>query len=443
MDYLNIDIVTFNCGRELIEPDLFARHILSTLQKTDVDVLVLSLQEIAPIAYSFLGGSYLVPYFGRFHHAVELAASELDSVKYVTVVSGNVGMTAMMAFAREEAVENIRWLETAGVGVGIHEMGNKGAVGLRIGYAVGEETMQMTFVAAHLAANEEELDRRNEDWKNIVRGLVFSPVNQKPTHEQGNPSDSQTGAIESEPLLSADVSSERSPPLGVYTPNSHLFLAGDLNYRTSRRKPSTDDFQAFPQPTEDVLHPSHYSNLMKKDQLSRELKAGRTCHGLSEATIEFPPTYKFSNKQRAVADTKDESCWGFAKHRWPSWCDRVLFLDLPSWMKSKYSGASIQVHNYRALPLMSTSDHRPVTLSLSIPRIPIVWPHNERAPEDVRLNPPFAIDPEWKERRAAARRKEIAVGLLAYLGLTWEGNGLLLATLVGALGGWAVISNIV
>ena len=61
---------------------------------------------------------------------------------------------------------------------------------------------------------------------------------------------------------------------------------------------------------------------------------------------------------------------------------------------------------------------------------------------DVRLVPPFGLNPLWMEQREAARTKEVVVGIGAYLALTWEGRGVLLAIVVGALGGWAVIGSL-
>jgi hypothetical protein len=57
------------------------------------------------------------------------------------------------------------------------------------------------------------------------------------------------------------------------------------------------------------------------------------------------------------------------------------------------------------------------------------------------MQPPFSIDPHWKARRDVARKKEIVVGILAYLLLTWEGNGLLVATIIGGIGSWFIISS--
>ncbi|KAL8699311.1 MAG: hypothetical protein Q9224_001472, partial [Gallowayella concinna] len=358
---LNVLIITFNCARQLLEPEIFARRLANALPDSQhPDLVLLSLQEIAPIAYSFLGGSYLVPYFQRFHHAVHLAGKALGGAQYVNIITRNVGMTACMAFVLEEHRENIQWIRAGGVGVGVQEMGNKGAVGLRLGYTIfNGDALELTFVAAHLAPMEEALQRRNEDWANIVRGLVFTPTTTKDTT---NPT---TQIEETEPLLPNHPDHTNQQPHGLYTPASHLLLAGDLNYRTSNTRPrGTTTHLTFPNPTHQDLTP-----FLQTDQLTRELTANRTCHGLSEAPITFPPTYKYSKKaQRRAAASEDETTtWEWAKHRWPSWCDRILYLDLPEWMKQEKPNVEIKVKKYTALPLMPTSDHRPVIAVMRIP----------------------------------------------------------------------------
>lgn len=95
---------------------------------------------------------------------------------------------------------------------------------------------------------------------------------------------------------------------------------------------------------------------------------------------------------------------------------------------------------------MSTSDHRPVACSFLVPATPIPEPSKEVEEEeakkgDVRLVPPFGVDPLWREKRETARRKEVVVGMAAYLVLTWEGRGVLVAIVFGALGGWAIVKS--
>jgi len=96
---------------------------------------------------------------------------------YVLVRAHNVGYTAILLFAKDPA--RVRDLQEAEVGFGAAEMGNKGAVGLRVLYDAagkeGDETQstELTFVATHLAAMEWNLPRRNANWAAIMRGLTF------------------------------------------------------------------------------------------------------------------------------------------------------------------------------------------------------------------------------------------------------------------------------
>ncbi len=90
----------------------------------------------------------------------------------------NVGITAITIFVPRDQTSQILWLETAAVGVGVYEMGNKDAVPVRIGWLIGDSTLDLTFVSLCLAPVEEALERRNEDWKNIGCGLTFTPISQ-------------------------------------------------------------------------------------------------------------------------------------------------------------------------------------------------------------------------------------------------------------------------
>lgn len=400
-------------------------------------------------------------------------------------------MTAIMVFVLRDQTAQVRWLETAGVGVGVREMGNKGAVGVRMGYSIGGgSTLELTFVSAHLAPMEDQLQRRNDDWRNLVRGLVFTPVSPSAVRSNTAQRLPQESSDDTSPLLPAASPAEDSiPPMsGLYTPTSHLIVAGDLNYRTAATKPSPNAHLTWPQPSSDPNAKRHYSHLLPSDQLKREMQAERTCHGLQEAPITFPPTYKYSHEARSAAaanpqrqnnddDDDDGSHWYWSQHRWPSWCDRILYLDAPPWATSSSSekkkkketptttASRVEVQGYKALPLMASSDHRPVACSFSVPAEAIPDPpepnreeereqgeggeqqregeeDGARKPVDVRLVPPFGLNPCWMEQREAARTKEVVVGMGAYLALTWEGMGILLAVVFGALGGWAVIASL-
>ncbi|RMZ78631.1 hypothetical protein DV738_g3824, partial [Chaetothyriales sp. CBS 135597] len=393
MSSLSTYVVTFNCGRELIKPAVFATHLFD-VASSPPDLVVLCLQEIAPIGYAFLARSLLSPYFNAFRDAVKLAGGA-----YVNVVAENVGLTAIMVFAKAETASNIKSLQTAGVGVGFAEMGNKGAVGVRLGYDVGDDLMLITFVSAHLAPFEGGLARRNLDYQHIVQRLVFA----EPLLKDGGPND-QTAA-------------------GLYLPSSHLIFAGDLNYRTSLQPPSPADWNSYPQPTQDKSDPAHFSHLLVGDQLTLELKSNRTLHHLVEERINFPPTYKLRPRQEVTLD--GDQPWNWALHRWPSWCDRIL-----------RSPSKIQPLAYDSLPLFGTSDHRPVAFSMAIPLKAV----GNALPD---FAAPYEIDPTWKSRRQAARTRELALGTLAYLTWTYQGNAVLLAVAIACTSTWLILRSLV
>lgn len=401
----------------------------------------------------------LTPYTNRVEDAVEIATRKLaheitprGKRIYTKVAQRSIGMVILMTFALDpKAVSNIRGGE---VGLGISGMANKGAAGLRFNYKGRdgegkEEETELTFVAAHLAAMEGELQRRNEDWANIVRGLVLTPINSSVPDSKKRITDGRTteSSEEREALISADVQEE-----GIFSPTSHLFLAGDLNYRTSTLKPAPDDHKdAFPQPHHLPSSPQNFRIYYEKDQLNAERLAGRTCHGLSEFPVQFPPTYKYDSydlttSTHSIRDDEDiTGWWAWAEHRWPSWTDRILYLDLPSWLTDKYPSDQkprIELGRYAALPLFETSDHRAVALSCRIPLLPIPEPTEEerqRYKSDVRINPAFEREPEWRAKRALARKEELMAGCGMFLTSTWEGWFIVLGTLAGFVGGYFLL----
>ncbi|KAK7511713.1 Endonuclease/exonuclease/phosphatase [Phyllosticta citriasiana] len=459
---LNLYLFTWNLARNLVDPRQLAVNFFraastpasgsgstsaSSTTTTLPDVIVLSLQEIAPIAYAFLGGHLLDPYLSRIIDILPLAAKHHGASpdSYRHVLTKTLGLTAIMVFATPEAADRISWIQTAGVGVGLWDMGNKGAVGVRLGLRPEpdsdlQEDVELTFVAAHLAPMEPAVARRNEDWETIARNLVFQADADHAAAKAGEPA----------PLISKDFASSAATALhGIYSPTAHVFFAGDLNYRTSDTPPSPKDHHQFPQPDASPDSPLHYTHLLKSDQLAREKAAGRVLQGFIEEPITFPPTYKYSFRRRPLPPPPSETpspepeltTWPWAKHRFPSWCDRILFLSSSSPSNSS-SGSTddlpLHPHAYTALPVLLSSDHAPVALSLSLIPKPLTPPSDSSHP---RNQPPFPLSPDWKQRREAARRKEIAVGVLSWLGLTWEGNGVLLAVVVGWVAVWGVLGS--
>ncbi|KAH7358191.1 endonuclease/Exonuclease/phosphatase [Plectosphaerella cucumerina] len=497
---LDLFILTFNCAKNFINASIFSSHIHAAFKQnatTLPDVVVFSLQEVAPLSYSFIGGYFLSPYLARYEEALNLAASRFSSPStadddtitveptaspvrpYTLVRTRNVGMTAIMLFARDPAA--LQSVQEAEVGFGAAEMGNKGAVALRFAYDGGDgaDATELTFVATHLAAMEWNLPKRNANWAAIMRGLTFEnpevvldPKAAALRETQGEAGPGIKGTRASRGQAEAEDSDSDSDTeqdrllhdehhardlhlqsqlhdISVFRPTSHLFVAGDLNYRISSRSPPPQaDF-----PSLDPSSEHFYSRFFPLDQLTRERKAGRTFHGMAEADVNFPPTYKYdvlpaTTKEADGADVP----WEFASHRWPSWTDRVLFLDVPRWVKRRAAKEKqqISVTAYDAMPVVRTSDHRAVFFRA---RVPLLSPEemaldeevttegdgDDGEVEDPRVKLPVAIDPEAWERRAAARRREVFAGWSMFLWSTKQG-ALVIATVlaVGVSGWWFV-----
>ncbi|KID72584.1 Endonuclease/exonuclease/phosphatase, partial [Metarhizium brunneum ARSEF 3297] len=485
---LGLLMLTFNCAKKLVNVDVLANHVHTAFTNnatTLPDVVVFALQEVAPLSSAFISSRYLEEYFARFNDAVNLAARQYESNgtpreeplvsvaqtvsgpeppspqrrSYTLVAAHNVGYTAILLFARDP--DRIRNLKHAEVGFGTAEMGNKGAVGIRALYDVdgtGARCTEVTFVAAHLAAMEWNLARRNANWAAIVRGLTFGDPEvilndlrgPEGAREPAQPAENNDQGTEGHRLLH-DVHDEQHVQvqramhdISVFKPSSHLFLAGDLNYRISTSSPPPD--AVFP--SLDPSSPNYYPAFLPLDQLTRERRAGRTMHGLSEHQVSFPPTYKYDVQPKlSVVPDQDETevPWKFAKHRYPSWTDRVLYLDLPPWVKSRGDHPSMNVIAYDALPLLRSSDHRPVYLRVEVPLIP---PHDLSPPastehtadgetlKDPRVRLPIEVDPEAWSRRRVARQWELAVGWGAFLGSTKEGAWIWATLLAGGVAAW-------
>lgn len=342
-------------------------------------------------------------------------------------------------------------------------MGNKGAVSVRILYDVdgtGAASTEMTFVATHLAAMEWNLARRNANWAAIMQRLTFSnpeaildrlrgPEGTPPPtpHQSDDDSDAST---ERHRLLHETHHEEHLQVrramhnISVFKPSSHLFVLGDLNYRISTSSPPPN--AVFP--SLDPDSENYYPTFLPFDQLTRERHAGRTMHGLTEHEIRFPPTYKYDvlPKESPVADEDElEVPWKFAPHRYPSWTDRILYLDLPPWVKSRSDSPKMRVLAYDALPLLRNSDHRPVYLRM---QVPLIAPKDLSPPASIEQNPdiesikdprvrlPVEIDPEAWSRRHAARQKELVTGWSAFLWTTKEGAWILTTMLAVGLTTW-------
>ncbi|KAK0655889.1 Endonuclease/exonuclease/phosphatase [Cercophora newfieldiana] len=506
---LDLLFLTFNCAKNLIDVGVFSSHLHGALSQNAAglpDLVAFSLQEVAPISYAFIGSYFLSPYYARYEEALNLASARLLATSsaeganggpeyaaqstpsamtprpYTMVRAKNVGMTALLLFARDPAA--IQSIEEAEAGFGAADMGNKGAVALRVTWGEPGQhelgrTTEVTLVATHLAAMEWNLKKRNANWRTIMSSLtfanpraalpgLFAADNTAPTPDRSGVGGNKLAADSSEsseaepdeddtPLLNTAGDRPLTPEqratlqdLSIFKPTSHLFVAGDLNYRIGSTTPSP----LAPFPSFDPTSEHYYPKFLPRDQLTQERLAGRAFHGMTEAPITFGPTYKYnilrsadgadnaaSVRRGTAPNGIPEVPWRFASHRWPGWCDRVLYLDLPAWVQGK--NKAIEVKAYDSLPVVRTSDHRAVFFRASIPIVsaedmlsPSAKAALAAAESDPRCAPPVAVDVHAWERRAAARQKEVAVGWSAFFWSTKEGAVVLATLFALSLGVW-------
>ncbi|KAI1411419.1 DNase I-like protein [Hypoxylon sp. FL1857] len=466
---LDVFILTFNAAKREIDIPVFARHLYNAFGQnatTLPELVVISLQEMAPLAQAFIGSYVLNPYFQRYESAVHIAATKFAAEErrrpyrkdgpYTLVTTRNVGMTGIMLFALDSAA--VHHLQGTEVGFGAGDMGNKGAVGLRMLYKKEKNgstvaSTELTFVSAHLTAMEWNLEKRNKNWESIVSGLVFEDpkkiVESLPMQRtlQGNEDSEAHDA-----LLQQEVAETALQNISIYKPGSHLFVAGDLNYRLSRSSPASD--ATFPDVNPES--PNHYAHFLARDQLTREKAAGRTLHGLSEAEIKFPPTYKLvlspKSKPRAdlgrnsdEEDSMDQVEWSWALHRWPGWCDRILFLDVPPWAQESTGDVRMDVTAYDAIPAVRSSDHRAVFLRLQVPMIePDRLVPSESAyeaelskqPVDPRIRLPYPIDFQSWEHRAMVKKWESTIGWSMLISQSKQAITVFVTVVLIGLGTW-------
>uniref|UniRef100_A0A5K4ESV2 Putative ocrl type II inositol 5-phosphatase n=2 Tax=Schistosoma mansoni TaxID=6183 RepID=A0A5K4ESV2_SCHMA len=186
----------------------------------------------------------------------------------------------------------------------LNVLGNKGGVSLRLTIF----NTSLCFVNCHLAAGKEKIDRRNQDFKEIVRKMsLLFPINPK-----------------------------RLPfPMKKSYISVHdvIFLFGDLNYRITGL--DSDNVRR-------LVRQNNYVSLLKNDELSKELNSRKIFQGFREHKITFPPTYKFDIN----CQTYDSS----EKYRIPAYCDRIIWF-----------GRGCTPIAYRSHPNYICSDHKPIS----------------------------------------------------------------------------------
>ncbi|XP_078440845.1 DNAse I-like superfamily protein [Wolffia australiana] len=212
----------------------------------------------------------------------------------------------LSVWVRRELVPHVGHLRSATVGRGI--MGclrNKGCIAISM--SLGQTTF--CFVCSHLASGEKEGDelRRNLDVAQILKNTRFPRI-------------CKTLA---KPIPRKIIQHDR------------VIWLGDLNYRLALSYTATRK----------LLEEHNWNALLMRDQLAREMEAGRVFKGWQEGKIQFAPTYKYTHNSDSYAG---ETTRSKKSRRTPAWCDRIL-----------WHGEGIEQQAY-IRGESRFSDHRPV-----------------------------------------------------------------------------------
>lgn len=204
-----------------------------------------------------------------------------------------------------------RRIAVGSVGLGVGGLGNKGAVAARLDFG----SKKLCVVHSHLAADQDQLQARNNMYKALVEAKWTFTANEHvlAKKKQGqfcfcDQSFFCFSEEEDNALLSADL----------------VVWMGDLNYRlddiavsynplvtpTSKRcaRPAVDHR------IREAMSSRDFQSLIDDcDQLRRVIRRRNAFEDFDEAEITFPPTYKIDHSG------------DYVKKRRPAYCDRVLW----------------------------------------------------------------------------------------------------------------------
>ncbi|KAJ3560511.1 hypothetical protein NP233_g10791 [Leucocoprinus birnbaumii] len=183
--------------------------------------------------------------------------------------------------------------------------------------------LTLTFVNAHLAAFDEMVDRRNQEFHELSRRLLFA----RSLDENGNA------------VYEDDYDTQGRPATVNIYETDVLFWMGDLNYRVDIPD------QEFRRLLAEKDWDERLEVLIRYDQLKKSMSTAKAFDGFHEHPIAHLPSYRFS-----PGLGMDEL--GYDQKRRPAWTDRILYVS--------NTLCSVEQQSYDSYPQITMSDHRPV-----------------------------------------------------------------------------------
>eukprot|EP00833_Pecoramyces_ruminatium_P009944 jgi/Orpsp1_1/1183976/evm.model.c7180000087459.1 len=187
---------------------------------------------------------------------------------YIHLKSKQIIGTFISIYVRDVNIKYIKNVEAVLIKTGFKgSPANKGGVAVSMKYY----DSSLCFVAAHLAAGQNNVEDRNRDYHTISDNIIFK---------------------------------------GGKKINDHdiVIWLGDFNYRINNLSNEV---------VRQMIQDDHLTELLKYDQLKSQKDKGIIFENYQEGPIKFKPTYKFD----VGTDNYDTS----PKLRIPSWCDRILY----------------------------------------------------------------------------------------------------------------------
>ncbi|KAI0258569.1 Endonuclease/exonuclease/phosphatase [Gloeopeniophorella convolvens] len=292
----------------------------------DPDLLVIALQEI-DLSTEALLYSKKTTREDAWTVAVLAGLGEKAEL-YEKLTSKQLVGILLIVFVKKDLRSCFTGIRANSVGAGIMGvMGNKGAVAVRLTYKPRPTTVTpspapitLTFVNSHLAAFEDQFERRNADFRDISRRLEFGPCPEymwtPPTEDAGFTARHRHHSV------------------------TDCLVPGRSKYRINLPDADVRHLLGLDPVFEGV------PTLLQFDQLKSAIRKSKAFIDFEEYPITFFPTYRFNAD--VVADTL-----GYDIKRKPAWTDRILHMSSPS--------VKVRQRSYSAHPAITMSDHRPVS----------------------------------------------------------------------------------
>eukprot|EP00250_Pteridium_aquilinum_P020734 c24924_g1_i1 orf=742-3144(-) len=284
---------------------------------------------------------------------------------FVRVGSRQLAGLLIGVWVTKEILPYVGGVDVGAVACGFgRAFGNKGAVAVKM--MVFRRTI--CIVNCHFAAHMDGVAKRNADFDHIYHRMAFGrsiggvglAASTLAAVQIIRYSNNRQDSLSLEQQDNFSEKDNESGDLGATMPELSeadlLIWVGDFNYRL------TDLSYAE---AVALTHDNNWEELIKKDQLRLEMKAGKVFQGMREAYIMFQPTYKFDKGCTELAyDSSD-------RRRVPAWCDRVLYRDSFDSCEGECKlGLSRPVAAsafwYESCMMAVESDHKPVSCLLDV-----------------------------------------------------------------------------